>query len=116
LNAPATSRRLGRFQNNLAADELSRDRTIALPKLVAQHASAEFFLLFAPGPKVEDTKFISGSDNLRSAGKVLGQAHFKVAFPENSSGRLVRRGIMACYPTTGCSFVLMPTDTVRKVE
>src|SRR5713226_1474534 len=43
LNAPATSRRLGRFQNNLAADELSRDRTIALPKLVAQHASAEFF-------------------------------------------------------------------------
>jgi len=116
LNAPATSSRLGRFQGSLAADELSRDRTIYLPKLATQHASAEFFLLFAPGPKVEDTKFISGSDNLRSAGKVLGQAHFKVAFPENSSGRLVRRGVMACYPTTGCSFVLMPTEAVHSIE
>ena len=116
LNAPVTANRTGHFQVDRAADELSRDRTISLPKLVTQHASAEFFLLFAPGPKVEDTKFISGSDNLRSAGKVLGQAHFKVAFPENSSGRLVRRGIMACYPSTGCSFVLMPTDTVRRVE
>ena len=116
LNAPVTANRTGHFQVDRAADELSRDRTISLPKLVTQHASAEFVLLFAPGPKVEDTKFISGSDNLRSAGKVLGQAHFKVAFPENSSGRLVRRGIMACYPSTGCSFVLMPTDTVRRVE
>jgi Tfp pilus assembly protein PilF len=116
LKVPASSSRIAPFPGNLAGAESSQDRTISLPKLVSEHASAEFFLLFAPGPKVDDTKFITGSDHLRSAGKALSQAHFKVAFPENSSGRLVRRGILACYPITGCTFVLLPAETVRSVE
>jgi tetratricopeptide (TPR) repeat protein len=116
MNLPDPSTRPHSFPGSLAADESSQERTIVLPKLVSEHASAEFFLLFAPGPKVDDTKFISGSDHLRSAGKILGQAHFKVAFPENSSGRLVRRGILACYPITGCTFVLLPAETVHSVE
>jgi tetratricopeptide (TPR) repeat protein len=113
--APALSGR-PLSSRNRAADELGENRTVWLPKLVPEHASAELFLLFAPGPKVEETKFISGSDKLQSAGKALERVHFKVAFPENSSARLVRRGILACYPITGCSFVLLPVEATRAVE
>jgi tetratricopeptide (TPR) repeat protein len=116
LNIPATASRTRPFGDNFAIDELNNERTVSLPKLVSAHASAEFFVLLAPGPKVEDTKFISGSDQLRSAGKALAQARFKASFPENSLGRVVRRGILACYPLSGCSFVLMPTETVARVE
>ena len=114
------------------AEELSMQRSVTLPKLVSRQANAEFFLFFAPALKlegttktgvgtardaiVEDTVFISGSDLLRSAGTALRQANFKVAFPEGSSGRLLRRGILACYPITGCTFVLIPPDTVRQVN
>jgi tetratricopeptide (TPR) repeat protein len=94
-------------------NELSMDRTVRLPRIVAKEARAEFFIEFAPGPKVVDTRFLSGSPELKSAGKVLSQARFKVAFPENSTGRLVRRGFLGCYPMTGCSFVLFPVDMTR---
>jgi tetratricopeptide (TPR) repeat protein len=111
--------------------ELSRERTAALPKLVgSQEAIAEFFLAFVPstepGPvaaahpnhgwTVADTRFIKGSDLLRSAGDALRKAHFKVAFPENSQAKLIRRGFLSCYPLTGCSFVLIPTDSVTSVD
>jgi tetratricopeptide (TPR) repeat protein len=116
LNTPVATSRTPAFANGLAVEELSKERTVSLPRLLSGHASAEFFVLLAPGPKVEDTKFISGSDQLRSAGKALAQAQFKAFFPENSLSRVVRRGILACYPLTGCNFVLMPTETVNRVE
>src|SRR5262249_118270 len=98
-----------------SGEELGKQRTVALPRL-ANRASAEFFLMFGPGPKVEDTKFISGSEQLRSASKALSQAQYKVAFPESSGARLIRRGLLACYPMTGCNFVLIPAETVRSIE
>ena len=113
VHTPATTGGPAVPPSVLAGAELSDNRTITLPKLVSQHASAEFFLLFAPGPKIEDSLFISGSDSLRDAGKALRQAHFKISFPENSSARLVRRGILACYPTTGCSFALFGLEDTR---
>ncbi len=53
---------------------------VKLPRFIPGHGSAEFFLLFAPGPKLEDVKFISGSDNLKGAEKgVLESVKFPVA-------------------------------------
>lgn len=109
-NRPALSRR------NAAGEELSNERSISLPRLVQTQVSAEFYVLLAPGPKVEDAKFISGSEALKSAGEALTQARFKAPFPEKSSARIVRRGILACYPAAGCSFVLFPIESVNTVE
>jgi hypothetical protein len=117
LKVPTGSHKSALSSNFDGTDELNRNRTIPLPKLVANHASAEFFVLLAPGPKVEDTKFISGSEQLQSAGNALLHAHFtQIAFPVNSSGRLPRRGILARYPNIGCSFVLMPTEFTREAR
>ena len=46
--------------------ELSQLRTIKLKRIVPGSATAEFFLLFSPGPKVESVEFISGSEKLKS--------------------------------------------------
>jgi tetratricopeptide (TPR) repeat protein/transglutaminase-like putative cysteine protease len=78
----------------------------------AQHASAEFFLLFGSGPKVADVKFISGSDDLRDAGKALATAKFNVSFPDDGPTLILRRGILDCEPEiNGCTFVMYgPSD------
>jgi hypothetical protein len=97
-------------------NELSALRTVKLRHLVPGKAEAEFFLLFGPGPKVEGLQFIKGSDQLKSAGSALVDAGFQVAFPEHSSARLVRRGILMCSDISGCNAVLFTPDSVNSVK
>jgi len=99
-----------------APQELSEMRTVKLDRLIEGAASAEFFLILAPGPRVEEVKFISGSEKLRSAGKTLAAAKLPEPFPQGSSARLVRRGILGCYAVTGCSFVLYTPGSVHSVD
>ncbi len=98
------------------ADELSRLRTVKLARVVPGQANAEFFVQIDPGPRIRDIKFISGSEELRSAGKNLTSADLKVQFPDEGPASLVRRGILACYSSTGCSFVLLNPSDVRSVN
>jgi tetratricopeptide (TPR) repeat protein len=96
--------------------ELSQLRSAKLKRVVAGSASAEFFLLFGPGAKIEDVQFISGSEKLKSAEQVLSEAKFQVAFPEHSSARLVRRAMLVCSTVTGCEAVLLTPETVSSVN
>jgi tetratricopeptide (TPR) repeat protein len=92
-------------------------RTTKLGKLAKKHASAEFFILFAPGPKVVGVKFISGAEELRDAGKALSVAKFDVPFPTDSPAQIIRRGILDCEPELpGCLFVFIPPDSVQSVN
>ena len=104
------------FGGYAGGDKLSAIRTTKLPRIVSGEANAEFFLLFSPGAKVEDAKFINGSDKLKSAGKTLVETKFDVPFPIDSDGRIVRRGILSCYPISGCSFVFYSIDQVKAVN
>lgn len=102
-----------RSQNPASStDELFRMHSFKLARLVPGTASAEFFVLLAsdantPEFKVQDLKFISGAEKLKSYGKVLTSIDFKVSAPDNVPARFVRRGIFGCYQYTGCSFVLL---------
>jgi hypothetical protein len=96
--------------------ELSQLRSVKLKRLVPGSATAEFFLLFSPGPKIEAVEFISGSEKLKSADEELSQAKFQVSFPEGSSARLVRRAILVCSSVTGCEAVLFTPDSVNSVK
>jgi tetratricopeptide (TPR) repeat protein/transglutaminase-like putative cysteine protease len=99
-----------------AAADLSQRRSHHLPRIARGNASAEFFLLFSPGPKVEEVKFISGSEELKSAEAALRSAKFDVPFPDDTPSHLVRRGMLVCSPLTGCTFVLFTPDMVRSVD
>jgi tetratricopeptide (TPR) repeat protein len=96
--------------------ELSQLRTVKLKRLVPGSATAEFFLLFSPGPKIEDVQFISGSEELKSAESGLSDAKFQVTFPEGSSVHLVRRAILTCSSVAGCEAVLFTPDSVHSVK
>jgi len=99
-----------------SADELSELRSVKIKRPVAGPATAEFFLLFVAGPKIEDVKFISGSKELEPAGHELSEASFRVALPQGSSARVVRRAILTCSNAAGCTAVLLTPDVVNSVN
>jgi hypothetical protein len=66
--------------------------------------------------KVEDVKFISGSDKMKLQGKQLKNINFNVPAPSDVPTRFVRRGILGCYQYTGCSFVLLDPSSVNSLN
>jgi tetratricopeptide (TPR) repeat protein len=101
---------------NHPEEELSRMRIIKLPRLISETASAEFFVLIGRDSKVDEVKFISGSDKLKTADKALASAEFDLPLPDEVPTRIIRRGILGCYAVTGCSFVMYPTYDVKSVN
>jgi len=100
----------------LPGEELTEMRTLKLSRIVPGSAEAEFFLLFAPGPKLQEVKFISGSEALKSAASTLTAAPFQVPFPKDSSARILRRALLMCSEASGCSLTLYPIDSVHSVN
>jgi len=109
-------RRLGGTPGNHALWSVMNDlRTSKLPRLVSGTASAQFFVLFEAGKRVE-VRFISGADSLKDAGNALQSVQFNVPFPDQHPTRILRRGILGCYPSTGCSFVTLSLDSMSSLE
>ena len=109
-------------QNLVAtSDAINRMNVFKLPRVVPGTASAEFFVLLAADMasgtfKIQDVKFISGSEKIKSSGKLLASLNFNFASPDKIPARFVRRGILGCYQYTGCSFVLLDPSTVRSLN
>ncbi len=98
-----------------------QERTFKLSRFLQGSASAEFFLLMqsdgtADTFKVEDIKFISGSDKMKLQGKQLKAIQFNFPVPGNAHTRFVRRGILGCYQFTGCSFVLLDPASAKSLD
>ncbi|MGA8501878.1 MAG: tetratricopeptide repeat protein, partial [Candidatus Sulfotelmatobacter sp.] len=91
-----------------AAEELSWMRTVKLPAIVKETATADFDVLLVAG-KVEKANFVRGSEPLSHAGKRLERTFLNEKLPPNSTVRLVRRGKLSC-SDTGCSFVFYPAS------
>jgi hypothetical protein len=106
---------------NEESDIVIRERTFKLPRFLPGTESAEFFVLLGSDGKsksfkVEDVKFISGSDKMKLQGKQLKTIDFKVPAPDDVPTRFVRRGILGCYQYSGCSFVLLDPATIHSVN
>jgi tetratricopeptide (TPR) repeat protein len=76
-----------------ARRELQRQRTT--PLQISGKGSAEFFLLISPA-KVEQVKFIKGSDGLKNLSDVLEKADVGMKFPASAEVRVVRRAVVTC--------------------
>jgi tetratricopeptide (TPR) repeat protein len=93
------------------SDELSEMRTFSVSGVGPGAAKGEFFLILGPGSKVEDVKFVSGSERLKGADKAVRAIPFNFQFPDGAPTRLVRRGELACDKSGSCRFVLLdPAD------
>ncbi|HST10855.1 MAG TPA: tetratricopeptide repeat protein [Terriglobales bacterium] len=97
------------------------ERTFKIPRLTQGTETAEFFVLFSADGKskafkVDDVKFVSGSDKLKTQAKQLKAIDFAFPSPSDGASRFVRRGILGCYPYSGCSFVLLDPEAVHSVN
>lgn len=104
-----------------ASDLVIHEREFKLPRFLPGTESAEFFVLLASDGKnktfkVEDVKFISGSDKMKLQGKQLKSIDFNVPAPDSVPTRFVRRGILGCYQYSGCSFALLDPASVHLLD
>jgi len=114
----AESRPGPRTPGDAAREELSQMRRTKLGRISTKTGSAEFFVLLAPGPKIEEVKSISGSEDLQPVGsKAIASIKFDpVYFPQGSIAKLLRRGVLVCGVTFGCDFTLFNVDGVHSTN
>jgi transglutaminase-like putative cysteine protease/tetratricopeptide (TPR) repeat protein len=93
----------------LAPTELLQARTVKLGAITSKPASARFNLVFDSSPRPERAEFVDGDESLRSAGQQLREKDFPVRFPDVSSVKIVRRGLLSC-GASGCSVELLPIE------
>jgi transglutaminase-like putative cysteine protease/tetratricopeptide (TPR) repeat protein len=80
-----------------AARELAQSRTIKLAlKNAPKNGTAKFNLVFDSSPQPERAEFVEGDETLRSAGEQIRGKDFPVRFPDASSIKIVRRGVVRC--------------------
>ena len=93
----------------LASTELVQARTVKLGAITSKPVSARFNLVFDSSPRPERAEFVDGDESLRSAGQQLREKDFPVRFPDVSSVKVVRRGLLTC-GGSGCSIELLPIE------
>lgn len=78
-------------------------------KLAGNSAAAHFLILLTNGPKVEDVKFVSGSEELSGAANAIRAVRFPHTFPDENETRILRRATFTCTVYTNkCNLILMP--------
>ncbi|MFZ0480801.1 MAG: DUF3857 domain-containing protein [Terriglobales bacterium] len=82
----------------------------AANKAGGKATSAQFNLVFDSSPRPERAEFVEGDETLRSAGDQMREKDFPVRFPDASSIKIVRRGVVSC-GTSGCAVELLPIET-----
>jgi hypothetical protein len=89
-----------------APAELVQARTVKLGPITSKTTSARFNLVFDSSPRPERAEFVDGDESLRSAGEQLREKDFPVRFPDMSSVKIVRRGVVSC-GSSGCSVEIL---------
>ncbi len=91
--------------------ETSQNGRVELGRISKATGSADFLVLFAPGPKLEGWKYVDGDPHFKTLGSALSRARFPVVFPDSAPAKILRRGALVCIGTTyGCDFTLEPLE------
>jgi tetratricopeptide (TPR) repeat protein len=98
--------------------ELAALRTVPAGKLFDGSAHADFLIALSPNDKsarVDAVRFISGREELRSAGEKLKLLHYGEMFPEPASAKLIRRARLSCAAEAGkaCVLELLPASVAQ---
>jgi tetratricopeptide (TPR) repeat protein/transglutaminase-like putative cysteine protease len=91
-------------------------RTFKVAAKAAANATAEFLLLFSTPGTVDAVRFISGDESLRPVAEAIRATSFGSMFPSEAPAKILRRGLMACTPTSGCVITLILPDDAQPVK
>ena len=99
-----------------ARPKVEEARTFAIKNLWKGNVAADFLILLSPG-KVDDVKFLSGSESLRPLADRLLSLDYGTVFPDASPAKLIRRGTLSCSSASSdCKFTLELPESVRAVN
>jgi tetratricopeptide (TPR) repeat protein len=98
--------------------ELAALRTLPAGKVFDGSAHADFLIAVSPGgqsARAEAVRFISGQEELRSAGEKLKLLNYGEMFPDPSSTRLIRRATLSCTAEAAkaCVLELFPASQAQ---
>jgi tetratricopeptide (TPR) repeat protein len=99
-----------------AAEELSRMRSVKLPRITTETTGADFYVLLDTSGKIEKVNFLRGAELLHDATESLKKTQFEEPLPPNSAAHLLRKGILSCSSYTGCSFVFYPLSVAASAK
>jgi tetratricopeptide (TPR) repeat protein len=108
LNSTNAARELSQ-----ASAELQKMRSVTLPRLTSQAATARFVLLFDNSNTPDRVQFLDGDESLRSAADKLQGTEFSVKFPNVSSIKIIRIGTVSCL-ASGCTFEFQPLNSMQQ--
>ena len=88
-------------------------RTVKLPRLVNQAATARFVLSFDNSTSPDQVQFLDGDESLRGSTDALQKLEFALRFPDVSSIKIIRMGTVSC-DGTECKFELQPLNSMQQ--
>ena len=93
-------------------------RNFKLAHLVSGTETGEILMLLAYDPKagkfhVENVKYVSGSEKLKTLDKTLRALNFSFTSPDGNPVQVVIHGTLSCYPLSGCQFVVLDEPPVQ---
>ena len=100
----------------LVSKGLSDMRTVKIDGKSPASATAEFLLLFSAPGTVDAVRFISGDESLRPFAAAIRAASFGRMFPDDAPAKILRRGLLACAPASGCTVTLILPDDAEPVK
>jgi tetratricopeptide (TPR) repeat protein len=92
--------------------ELAQMQSVKVRGLAQKSGQAEFILVFDGSSRPQRTEYREGTPEMRDAEAALTDSDYPVSFPENTSVKIVRRGVLTC-ATAGCTMVLKPLDSIQ---
>jgi Flp pilus assembly protein TadD len=95
-----------------AETELQNMRTVKLPRLVNQAATARFALSFDNSTSPDQVQFLDGDESLRGSTDALQKLEFALRFPDVSSIKIIRLGTISC-DSTECRFEVQPLNSMQ---
>lgn len=95
-----------------AAKQLTQLRTASLGKPAGVSGSPEFTIVFTPG-KITSVDYASGDKSLEPLMEKTKAHPFQVEFPVGSEAKIFRRAQVGCFPTSGCTAVLIPVSAAN---
>jgi TonB family protein len=114
---PETRRRLEALAGT---GDWKDDRTVGVypaGKLIAEKATADFYVAQAPKPAIVEARFIRGEDRLRPFAKTLEGIVPAGVFPDATPAKLIRRVTLTCPGEGGeCSLELLPASAAVFAE
>ena len=79
--------------------------------------NGELWLVFSPGPTVNGSKFISGSDELGETAADIRAVKFPNTFPDSTEMKLLRRAWVTCSKSTHeCRVGLISAESALNVN